>query len=213
MQLGLLFLCGLLCNTKSAIIACLLIVFILLIVKAIKGSFKSKIAVLVVGLVGFFLMRNTIISSIDSMINRYMALKYNHYNGSVLTSVLSARDTFVTVEWNNMMKEQSAFKILFGNGFCSSHLIEMDFFDMFFFLGIIGVLSLCYFLIFLFKRIRENTESDNSKLRLFTYIIILGFMFLAGHIIFMAISGSYFIIYCSYLITYNVANDKADLED
>lgn len=202
-QLGLLLLCGLLCNTKSTIIACLLIAFILLIIKAIKGSFKSKIAVFAVGLVGLFLMRNTIISSIDLMTNRYMALKYNHYNGSVLTSVLSARDIFVTVEWNNMMKEKSAFKILFGNGFCSGHLIEMDFFDMFFFLGIIGVLILFYFLILLFKRIRENTKSDNSKLRLFTYIIIFGFMFLTGHVIFMAMSGSYFIIYCCYLITYN----------
>lgn len=201
-QLILLVMCGILCNTKSTLFACVSIVVIMFLIKINKSTTKGKLYVLGVVTIGFILLKKQIVVSISSMLYRFNSLKSIHYGNSILTSILSGRDLYLKEEWNNLFATNSIIKFIFGNGFCSKRLIEMDFFDIFFFLGIIGIIGMIYFLSYLFRRTLINTKIDTNFFRLLSLIVLILFMFFTGHVIFMAMSGSYFVIYCCFLIFY-----------
>ena len=133
------------------------------------------------------------------------------YEGSAFTTLVSGRTYMLEDAWTEFVSGPGfPFRLLFGNGFCSTVLVEMDFIDIFFYLGLIGVLSLTVFLAYIFIKSIHNFRTDHTIVRLFAYFLIVGFSFLAGHIIFMATSGCYFILICCLNLLYS-PEDRTDL--
>lgn len=210
-QLVLLAMCGFLINTKSTIFGCLLAIVILVFEKIKKSDLRIKLTTLGVVLVFAFIFKNLLFSSIGSVISRFTSLKSNYYNGSILTAILSGRNLYIQSAWTYLVKKHFIFRLIFGNGFCTKYLVEMDFVDMFFFMGIIGEAIFIYFMYRLGKNIYKMKEQDGCRIRFLYFCIVLAFMFITGHVIFMAMSGTYFVLFCCYLISNQM--DQGDTED
>lgn len=217
-QLTLLVICAMLINTKSTIFAGLIAVCLMIIFKVIHGNMRSKLITSIIAVLGGVVLRNVIFSSIQSMLSRYGTLKNVYYNNSIFTAILSGRNIYFQFAWKYLTENHSIFRFIFGNGFCSSYLIEMDFIDIFFYFGLLGVLALIVFLAIIFRKIMKSYRNENRLYRIISYLVVIGFMFFTGHVIFMAMSGTYFIIYIIFLMTYKfdekeMLADKGELYD
>lgn len=201
-KLGLLILCGMLLNTKTTIIACLIALIIWLITILKKSNFKVKMGTIVLVCFGGYLLNERILNSVSGAMMRYKVLQNKYYSGSVLTSVLSGRDYFVKDAWSYLNEKGSVFRFIFGNGFCSNILIEMDIFDMFFYLGLIGAIGSVLFLIWILKRSLKNCKNDRNIIRPLSFVVVCALLILAGHVLFMSMSGYFFVIYCCFLMYY-----------
>ena len=202
-KLMLLVLCGVLLNTKTAIIASFIAVCIWFFYILRKGSFKVRWISIFLFIIGLLLLKDKIISAVSNSILRYSTLQNKYYGGSVLTSILSGRNYNVQNAWQYLNEEHIIFRSIFGNGFCSDILTEMDIIDIFFFLGIIGAVGAMIFIIWIFKKCCSNCKKDKTLLRPLSFIIICILSTLAGHVLFMAMSGCYFVIYCCFLMFYS----------
>lgn len=209
-QLALIILCGMLLNTKSTIIACLVGVAIWIVTIALKSNFKVKVLTAIAFISGFYMLRTTIFDSISAMIMRYTVLQEKYYGGLALTSVLSGRNYYLSSAFDYLNSEHTAYRILFGNGFCSEYLVEMDIIDIFFYLGLFGAVAAVLFLTVIFVKSYKNFRTDKNIIRPFSYLLIVGFINLTGHVMFMAMSGCYFIVYCCFLLTY--VPDKTEIQ-
>ena len=78
----------------------------------------------------------------------------------------------------------------------------MDILDIFFYLGAIGVIFIIIVLFFFFKMIVHNSREDIGNMRIISYLVILAQLSIAGHVLFMAMSGCYFILYLCFLLFY-----------
>ena len=202
-KIGLLMICSLLLNTKTAILACLLAVLLWIIPIIVKAKMKTKLIGLMIVCVGAVILRETIIAAIKNSYSRLMILSSKHYGGSFFAGVLSGRNYSVAKAYEELHgKDHSPLRWLIGNGFCSTILTEMDLIDIFFYLGIIGTLVLFIWLLWIFNRARENTKEDKSRIRILSLLVVYGLLFFAGHVLFMAMSGCYFVVYCIFLSSY-----------
>lgn len=202
----LLLLSGILLNTKSALIVCVIVVLLWLFEVIIDSNVQIKIASAFGIILSVAILRNYMINAISRVIYRFKILTNNHYSGSILAGILSGRNYFITNAIKELKEGNTLFKIFFGNGFCSNNLIEMDLFDIFFYLGIFGLLLSMIFLKKIYKKSYFLSKSDKSFFRPLSFIIIVINLSLSGHVLFMAMSGCYFILYCFFICYYR--NDK-----
>lgn len=201
-QLGLIFVCVVITNMKSAIAACLVGIICLIVEYIRRKESKYKILFFVMLIVAVYFGANFFIEQINFSLQRQNALS-TLYKHSVLATLTSGRIFYVQQAWNSLIiGKLFIIKCILGNGFCSNILCEMDFIDMFFYLGIIGVVVLSIFIIKLLKKSILTIKCDNSIIRLVGFIVIIGVSFVAGHIIFMATSGCYFIMFCCFNCLY-----------
>ena len=200
--LSLLFLCGMLLNTKTTIIACIIAIAAWIIPIFYKSKLSVKIMTIVTLLVGIIVFRNVVISAFNASIDRYSILLSKFYNGVPLTGILSGRDIFLQNAWENLKQSNTLIKGLIGNGFCSDILIEMDLFDVFFYLGIIGLLPVIIFLLIMFRTTLKNSKQDHSFVRPLSLLVMIALFSLAGHVLFMSMSGCYFALYICFLVSY-----------
>lgn len=211
-QLLLLVLCSMLLNTKSAIVACIAGVAVWLLTIALKGNYKIKLLTIVTAIIGCFALKETVFSAVDAMIMRFSALQSKHYGGSVVTAILSGRNYYFDSAWKELNENHPFFRMLFGNGFCSEYLVEMDLIDIFFYLGIVGSVIVIAFWIYVLVKSMPNLKKDGNIIRLFSYVVIIGFMNFTGHVMFMAMSGCFFMVYCCFLLTYSKENVNKQVE-
>ena len=207
-QIGLLLLCGLLLNTKSTILACLLGAAVCFFYILLKMPLQVRLAAVVVMVAACFVFYDVILKVVDSTIQRFTTLMNKHYEGSVLTAILSNRNTFVAEAWENLRSDHFLFRFLFGNGFCDGRLVEMDVVDLFFYLGLFGGVAAVAFLGFVWYKTGKMSRTDPSPIRLISYILILVFLNITGHVLFMAMSGCYFVVYLSFLMAYSPQGKK-----
>lgn len=200
--------CGLLLNTKTAIIASLIAVVMWFVPAIIKGKTKYKIITLSVVVIGIVVLKDTIINSFVLALQRFSMLTTKYYGGSVATGLLSGRNNTVSAAWKYLNENYYILRFLLGNGFCSELLTEMDIIDIFFYLGLVGVTfiiaMLCYFLVVIIR----NSKMDKSKIRVVSYLVVIALLFWAGHVLFMAMSGCYFVIYLCFLFYYKESMSK-----
>lgn len=206
LQLTGIIVCILLTNSKASMITCVLGVIVLIIGYLFNNRTKCKLAlVLILGL-SCVLAKNFIIEQYHLFVIRQETL-VNIYNGSIIDIITSGRLFYVAEAWNELKYGGlTFFRFIFGNGFCSRLLCEMDFVDMFFFLGIIGVVLTIIGLVYVLKKIIDNSKNDSSYIRLFSIILLLGYSFCAGHVLFVSTSGCYFVIYCCFAMYYEARN-------
>ena len=200
-QIGLLLLCGLLLNTKSTILACLLGTGVCFLYIMVKMSLQIRLAGVIILIAGYLAFRDVIIEVCTAMIGRFTTLMTKHYAGSVFTAILSGRDYLLEKAWTALTEEHFLFRFLFGNGFCSNILVEMDILDIFFYLGFFGAVVTVFFLVMVYVKSRKNFKTDPAPIRWLSYLVIVFFLSITGHVLFMAMSGCYFVLYLSFLLT------------
>lgn len=210
-QSGLLLLCGLLLNTKSTILACLFGVAVCFLYIMVKMPIQVRLAAVVVLAFAGIAFYDVIVEVCSAMVERFTSLMTKHYEGSVLTAVLSGRDYLLEDAMEELSRNHFLFRFLFGNGFCSGVLIEMDILDIFFYLGFFGAVAAVFFLGLIYAKSRKNFRSDPSPVRLLSYILVIVFLNITGHVLFMAMSGCYFVVYMCFLMVYQPPADRKDI--
>lgn len=201
-QVAIIFLCCILLNTKSTVIASLFGIVIWTFEVIQRKSLLYKIVSIGVILVGILLFKGSIVNATNQIIVRMNYLAKN-YQDTFFAVALSGRNYELSRAWNYLQSKHTVFRFLFGNGFCSNYFVEMDLVDIFFYLGIIGTTSVACTLISIFKRSQKNFKQDKTHIRSFSYLILILIMNFAGHVLFMATAGCYFVLYCCFLLTFN----------
>lgn len=209
-NIALLFLCGILLNTKTTIITCILAIGMWILPIIARSKFKVKLSAVLVMIIGLFVFRNRLIMAISNSYDRYSLLLTRHYEGSALTGVLSARNYYLKDALENLNGSHTVLRGVIGNGFCSDILVEMDLCDIFFYLGTVGLIATIVFLFIIFKKSCKMSKKDNSLIRPVSFVTIVALLTLAGHVLFMSMSGCFFVLYVCFLTMYerNPKNEK-----
>lgn len=192
----------LLMNTKSSMIA-LALGFIMFFIEYFRTrDIKVKKATGLILTVSLILSWNFIWQQIQNFLDRQSSL-FNMYGNSFFDTLISGRTYFLFEAWELLISSPYLFLRLFiGNGFVSNILIEMDFLDIFFYLGVIGVGGAIIFLMCIFRESIKNFRSDKSIIRMYGFLLVLAFSAVTGHVLFMSVSGWYFVLLCCFNLTY-----------
>lgn len=129
---------------------------------------------------------------------------YKLFNGDLIRLLSSSRSDYLAGGWEIFTNSKHLLYLFIGFGFQYRvanfgrlGLIEMDFFDALFSLGIIGAaaifLLLCYFLMIAVKKKKMTIYSS-------VYIIMLLYGFFAGHVFFSALSTTFLGLICGGMI-------------
>lgn len=202
-------------GSKVAIVVPLGVIFIYLCKSIInyKNKYIFSIMVVSIFLIILYLGFNLYVEDIMKIYGRQKYFYYK-FKDTPLTFILSSRNNFLEIMINNFKSTDLNFlKFLFGYGMyikdsiIANELvrnlkeIEMDFFDIYYSYGIIGIIIIYGYFI---KYIKPFTKTSGYyfKYRLsFIIIIILGF--LGGHVFWGALAGSIFSIVVCGLISIN----------
>jgi len=134
----------------------------------------------------------------------------------IYTFILSNRNTFLFDFIEIFKREYNVIEMIIGVGQSTfetlnhNHIIELDFFDIYFAYGIIGVLLFLFYIFFLL--IKSKIKSLNRKIYLFSsyskYIVILliGLSFLSGHVFNSGMAAIY--MGCVFSLMYYKSNDE-----
>lgn len=135
-----------------------------------------------------------LLKMIEGTYNR-MVYFYYLYGGDWIRLLSSSRSDYLKKGMNLFLEDKHfPFTFFWGQGFAYREgnygrfgLIEMDFFDIFFGLGILGV-GLFIFMVsyFLVISLKKNSRSIYSLL----FIVTLFYSFFAGHVFFSAVSST-----------------------
>lgn len=201
-QLLAILVCVLLLSTKSGMAACLFGCALFVAEYLLRRDTKYKLLLVACIAVGLLVMKDFILNQVRGFMQRQTYL-YDLYGGSMLDTLVSGRTFFLENAWASLKDgPASVARFFLGNGFCSDILVEMDFIDLFFYLGAIGVSALCILFVYFFFAGIRNFKKDCTWTLAFGYMMIMGFSFLAGHTLFMATSGCYFVLYLCLCLTY-----------
>ena len=203
----------LLMGTKTPLlflILCLAIYFIKYLMKVYKKSIKKGnkiiLSILIIGLLCiFFILPKTYIYE-----NTLIHLKYLHIEKfsdlldlKILDHFIFGRRFTFLSNTNKIFISQNIFKIFCGLGFTTiNKTIEMDLFDIFYHLGIIGFIIFIIPLIIVLK----NKKKNNLEINLSLIILILTSC-LTGHVL-VAPSVSFL---CVIIILKSINKDKKDI--
>lgn len=136
-------------------------------------------------------------SQINNIIERQKYL-FKLYDGNVITYLLSGRDRYL-IEINELLNgDENNMKFLFGSSpekvrnvlgdklnMVNGKETEMDFFDTYFYYGLIGTALISIYYYNIFRKTKKNLYGRTSLLTM------LGFSFFAGHILYGAMAGTY----------------------
>lgn len=198
--------CILLTNTKSSMIACMLGFVVLFIEYMRKKEWKHKVIVVLVLIVGIIGSKEFLDVQIQSVLTRQNSL-YSMYGNSLLDTLTSGRLYYLEAAWKSLIKSPFFLvQVIIGNGFSSEYLIEMDLMDIFFYFGLIGITATLAFIGHVLTKSEENFRSDKSIIRKFAFLLMIAFLSLTGHVLFMATSGCYFVLMCCFNMTYKTGN-------
>ncbi len=107
--------------------------------------------------------------------------------------LLSNRNTFFELKFLGTVKDWTPFNFLIGGQDRTVFLMEMDFFDAFLFLGVIG--SVVLFILYYKTLFRFNLQKPFNLFFTFCFFFVAFFM---GHFFASALNGLYLVIICLY---------------
>jgi hypothetical protein len=134
----------------------------------------------------------------------------------IYTFILSNRNTFLFDFIEIFKREYNVIEMIIGVGQSTfetlnhNHIIELDFFDIYFAYGLLGVLLFLFYIAFLL--IKSKVKSLNRRMYLFsTYtkyiaIILILLSFLSGHIFNSGMAAMY--MGCIFSLMYYKSNDE-----
>ncbi|WP_239256605.1 O-antigen ligase family protein [Listeria ilorinensis] len=201
----------LLVGTKTGILYGGLITFILAILLLFRVSFttiRKKIGLWIVCIcvVPWGLIRGMpfVVEMVSGTYNRIVYFYYL-YDGNLLRLLTSSRSDFLQGSWHYFTTAPHPFfTLLFGSGFeyrivnyGRLGLIEMDLFDAFFSLGLLGILLLLVPLgYFSWLAVQKKIRSIYS----IAFFIAIVYSFFAGHVLFSALSSMLLGLICGGII-------------
>lgn len=205
--------CLVLLGTKSGLVAgtiysCYLIFYFLQYYKSrtLYGQFFIFEFLLI--MLYFILTKGKefLLESLSSIIARFSYFR-TLYQDDWLRLLLSSRNVYLKDAMSNYMQmPKNYYLFFFGSGFENrwnwygrkGGLIEMDFFDMFFSYGIIGIVILAFVLVYFFKLM--NCQPKN-KFCIFLLVFTIIYSFLVGHVFFSALSATVVGFICLFIQT------------
>lgn len=215
LSLVILYFCNMVCllllATKTGILyglmlTIVLVAYFLFFQKKISKN-SRMIASLVVAILIFFISvigRGFIVEATAGTINRINYF-YHLFDGDLVRLLTSSRSEYLQGGWEYFSQSQHPFLIpLIGFGFeyrllhfGRVGLIEMDFFDLLFSFGFIGVvvvtIMVSYFFILALNKRGKSIYS-------IVYVVLLGYGFFAGHVFFSALSTTILGLVCGGII-------------
>lgn len=203
--------CLLLVGTKTgivygAVLSIVLLFHLLLVVKYHSTLQKIFVWLMSLSLIGWIVFRGAeyVFIMISGTYERIVYFYYL-YDKNFVRLLSSSRSDFLEGGFNHFAtSSHPVFTIFFGQGFeyrleqfGRFGLIEMDFFDALFGIGVFGVIFLLlmvgYLSIFALK-------NQNNKIYSYTFFVIICYSFFAGHVLFSALSSTYFGLVCGGII-------------
>ncbi|MCL1631171.1 O-antigen ligase family protein [Sporolactobacillus sp. CPB3-1] len=216
----------LLIGSKSSIAFFVISILIYLLrsfrINSIKSSINFLVGILISVSIFLMLVLTVFAQTVGKIIERN--LYFFRISNNIIDYIFSDRNLFLDSALHFIYSDHILPKVIFGIGFYQKNVntgiavshffgsaprqIEMDIFDTFFAYGLIGFI-LIYGYIFLIY-IRHLVYSKKKK-ELFGYnlsfIVIIAFSTLAGHVLYSALSGSFLALICSMLL---IENDEKD---
>jgi len=177
---------SLLVGTKAVL---LYIILLLLFHISQRVSIKKiLIAVSSIAIIGYFVFSSTINKI---LLNAWQIFQYNYEKEGLLFALLSGRNTFINTKLLPLIGEKWTWlNFLIGGQDVQKYYIEMGFFDLFLFFGLIGMLLYLYIFIKIYNRI-----TFEYKFKLFFLLALSGIIGLSGHFFTSSIAAMYFIVF------------------
>ncbi|MGG7058126.1 O-antigen ligase family protein [Clostridium tertium] len=198
----LIMICSLLLGLKSNYMIIIVITAYYLVKKnRNKGSYKNKLIMIlavVIGIIGIYCVYNEQIKMI------YERWIYFSSMRSFTSFMTSARSDRILPTLFYIRENHSMLYFIFGTGLSYtnanlSQFIEMDFFDIYFQLGYIGLMFILFYYFSVYFRHRKK-ESNKSFYNI-AFLVTMVISFLAGHVLQSALSGMFLSMICCGLIT------------
>jgi hypothetical protein len=207
-------------GAKSSISFCGIIVFITLLRYFVTSNLKSKFKILIssifVIIVALFIINKFYYNDIQAIIQRHSYFLEND-NGDIFTFLLTGRNLFLQASYQSLLSSNHILLRIFFGISKYYHMeetgmllnlghpkdIEMDMFDIFFSYGLVGVIFVFgYFSRFIYMAFKREIMKHYFKYT-FSLFISITYSFFAGHLLFSALSGTYFALICCGLYVLN----------
>lgn len=213
-------LCLLLLTTKTGIfygvfLTIGLLIYFLFFQTKIQASYRLLVSFFLIVAIFSLLIVNKdfIFSALSGTVDRILYF-HNLYNGNLIRLLTSSRSEYLQGGWDYFTQSNHPVLVpLFGFGFQYRlvnfgriGLIEMDFFDLLFGFGLVGILVtsslIIYFFILAFKK-------KNWSIYTLMYGVVIVYSFFVGHVFFSALSTTLLGLICGGII---LEDQKEDLE-
>ena len=211
---------GLYITSKTAILGTIFTFFYFFIFSPNRKGVSTK-NILFYLLFFFVLMPSGLFLIVDFLKSSDVMERFSYFwdQLDIYTFILSNRNTYLFDFIEIFKKEYNFLEMLIGVGQSTfetlnhNHIIELDFFDIYFAYGIIGVLLFLFYIAFLL--IKSKLKSLNKRMYLFSaytkYIVIILILlsFLSGHIFNSGMAAIY--MGCVFSLMYYKSNYENQL--
>lgn len=192
-QTGVTAFCIAMLGTKSGYIL-LAVILIISILIQYKKNFKKGVTSLLLVTITFFttgyLFLEVYAEQIEKIIGRHSY--FSKTSDSFISFITTGRSDRISEYYMYIKHSKSfIFRLLFGSGYNIEKIlgsIEMDYFDAFFMFGLIGLLIIVWFTLYVFNK---GLKKSNWVF-IIAYIITIAFSILGGHIWNNALSSTCF---------------------
>lgn len=193
---------GILLATKAVILV--VVYFCIYIPFAYTRSKKTKRKIIFVASIVLSVAIYVFFFHIDrDSINFMVEFFYRFDKGGLLYLLLSARNEFV-MEQYTVFSSSPIFQQFLGMGCKEGNIdtVEMDFFDILFYYGYVGLLIMLFLTILLFHMVkRANKRNHFIKVIKMSDILMIIMATVAGHILFSSTAGLYIALINAYLFS------------
>lgn len=193
---------GILLATKSVII--IVVFFCVYVPYAYSNNKKRKRKIVISSIILLICALYVVFKKLDrESTNFLIEFFYRYDKGGILYLLLSARNEFVLEQYDIFIHSPFYQQLLgMGSKIGNIDTVEMDYFDVFFYYGYIGLFIMIILTIMLFHIIKKN-KINNKFTRVIkmsdTLMIIMAAV--AGHILFSSTAGLYIALINSFLFT------------
>ena len=192
-------------GTKSSLLMLILSFFI--VIYSLYGDRLLKllgkgIMVIIVAAVLLFAFSSAIYDFLFPILDRWAFFSTKVYGDDILSALTSGRVDLLPVYWEIMLSAKNSFlAIVFGMGDLSRiiKLCEIDYADMFFQFGLIGLLLLLSFIFYVVKKGRSSGRKRSFALSIVIFLLV--YALIVGHVFNNAMSSMVFVLFAVYAMT------------
>ena len=204
-------LCAIMIESKISMGMCLIAILLLIYIginRMKRRITKAEFAIFLIILIGICFAPIILSNVFSSFMERQGELRNAYSNPSFINYFTSGRlerfnqvlnYSFRAISSKNVIQNMAytLMVLLFGNGFCNytqHRYFEMEYFDNFFWCGLVGELLLIWFTI---KIMRKSYFTQNKKILLMiSPIVAFICSFFSGHVLCGGVAGIYFALTC-----------------
>lgn len=156
-----------------------------------NSKLSAKIAVFVIAILTYFFIDWFLKSDLSKEILAYFVSKFEGYG--IWYVLFSGRTSYLASMNTEILQYWTPLNYLVGGEDPTHFMIEMDFFDLFLFLGLIGFVI--YFMLLFATLFRLNYKKPFNLFFVFSYMLLA---FVAGHFFSSVINALYLCLICMY---------------